>query len=71
MRVEYVVSQQDNGWSLRQGPRQVAEYETRERALTAAEALAQAAASAGEKGVVKVRDGDALHEHRSFLPDLF
>lgn len=71
MRVEYVVSPEEGGWSLRQGSRHVAGYDSRERALTAAEALAQAAASAGEKGVVKVRDGDALREHRSFLPDLF
>lgn len=72
MRVEFIVTAAGEGWSVRRGGSMiVSSFETQERALAAAERFAQSAAADGNKAVVKVAEGAALQEHRSFAPARF
>jgi hypothetical protein len=68
MQVEYVVSRRGQAWFVRHGHTAAQVYDTRERALLAAENFAQAAARRGETAVVKLAAGEGLQEIRRLSP---
>lgn len=69
MQVVYVVSPEGRGWSVRRGVTTPMHFESADRAISSAENLARAAASAGDVAVVNVREQGHVREHCRINPD--
>jgi len=70
MRVEFVVSSGGHlGWTVKRGQTPALRYESRERALLAAENFARSAIGLGDTAVVKVLEDGAVQETRTFQPE--
>lgn len=71
MRVEYWVEPKGAGWGVRCGRRPMNDFADQTGALHAARTWAQAVASRGEVGVVRLVGGGGDAQVETFRPDLF
>jgi hypothetical protein len=68
MRVEFIVAPDRTGWAVRRGHTAPQYYPDQDRALSAAENFARAAALRGEAAVVKVDGPEGVVNTRCFAP---
>jgi hypothetical protein len=71
MRIQFDVTTQGAGWSVRRNGKLMGAYDSRDTALEAAENFARAFARHGDSAVVRLVNGGQVQEQRSFASDIF